>query len=112
MHGRGGRLSVREDRLPFADARGSWSACDPFAASDRSEILRRGTSGYEDADAVIRYESHEQGLGARLIEEFDEAVAVALEYPEAFATMPDAPAVYGLRWVMLRSFPIKLIYTV
>jgi len=36
---------------------------------------------YEDAvvyDAVVYYERREEGLGARLIQEFDEAVALAL----------------------------------
>ena len=54
----------------------------------------------------------EEGLGARLIQEFDEAVAVALEYPEAFGPVPEAPVDFGLRWVMLKTFPIKLVYTV
>lgn len=65
----------------------------------------------EYEDAVVYYEGREEGLGARLIQEFDEAVAVALEYPEAFASVPNAPVAFGLRWVMLRTFPIKLIYT-
>jgi hypothetical protein len=34
----------------------------------------------EYEDAVVYYEKREEGLGARLIKEFDEAVAVALEY--------------------------------
>jgi len=54
----------------------------------------------------------EKGLGARLIQEFDEAVAVALEYPDAFASVPEAPVAFRLRWVMLKTFPIKLVYTV
>jgi len=58
----------------------------------------------EYEDAVVYYEKREEGLGARLIQEFDEAVAVALEYPEAFASVPEAPVVFGLRWVMLRTF--------
>ena len=66
----------------------------------------------EYEDAVVYYERREEGLGARLIQEFDEAVAVALEYPGAFAPVQEAPAAYGLRWVMLRTFPIKLVYTV
>ena len=66
----------------------------------------------EYEDAVVYYEKREEGLGGRLIQEFDEAVALALEYPEAFATVPEAPIDFGLRWVMLRSFPIKLVYTV
>jgi hypothetical protein len=65
----------------------------------------------EYEDAVGYYEKREEGLGARLIQEFDEAVAHALEYPEAFATVPEAPVDFGFRWVMLRSFPIKLVYT-
>lgn len=65
----------------------------------------------EYEDAVGYYEKREEGLGARLIQEFDEAVAVALEYPEAFATVQETPVAFGLRWVMLRSFPIKLVYT-
>ena len=32
----------------------------------------------EYEDAVVYYEKREEGLGARLIQEFDEAVAVAL----------------------------------
>ncbi len=66
----------------------------------------------EYEDAVVYYEKREEGLGARLIREFDEAVALALEYREAFATLQEAPVAFGLRWVMLRSFPIKLVYTV
>jgi hypothetical protein len=66
----------------------------------------------EYEDAVVYYEKREEGLGARLIQEFDEAVALALEYPEAFAIVHEAPAAFGLRWVILRSFPIKLVYTV
>jgi plasmid stabilization system protein ParE len=66
----------------------------------------------EYEDAVVFYEKREEGLGARLIREFDEAVALALEFPGAFAIVEGAPAVYELRSVMLRSFPIKLIYTV
>jgi hypothetical protein len=61
----------------------------------------------EYEDAVVYYEKREEGLGARLIQEFDEAVALALEYPGTFPAMQEAPAIYGLRWVMLRSFPIK-----
>jgi plasmid stabilization system protein ParE len=66
----------------------------------------------EYEDAVVYYEKREEGLGARLIQEFDEAVALALEYAGAFPAIEEAPAIYGLRWVMLRSFPIKLVYTV
>ena len=66
----------------------------------------------EYEDAVVYYEKREEGLGARLIQEFDEAVAVALEYPDAFASVPEAPVAFGLRWVMLKTFPIKLVYTV
>ena len=36
----------------------------------------------EYEDAVVYYEKREEGLGARLIQEFDEAVALALEYPK------------------------------
>jgi len=66
----------------------------------------------EYEDAVVYYEKREAGLGARLLQEFDEAFAVALAYPEAFAMVPEAPIDFGLRWVMLRTFPIKLVYTV
>lgn len=66
----------------------------------------------EYEDAVVYYEKREEGLGARLIQEFDEAVAVALAFPDAFAIMEGAPAVHELRSVMLRTFPIKLVYTV
>jgi toxin ParE1/3/4 len=66
----------------------------------------------EYEDAVVYYEGREEGLGARLIQEFDEAVAVALAFPGAFAIVEGTPAVYELRSVMLRTFPIKLVYTV
>jgi toxin ParE1/3/4 len=66
----------------------------------------------EYEDAVAYYEKRQQGLGARLIQELDEAVALALEFPEAFASVPETPVAFGLRWVMLRTFPIKLVYTV
>jgi len=58
----------------------------------------------EYEDAVVYYEKREEGLGARLIQEFDEAVALALEYPEAFATVPEAPLDFGLRWVCCGAF--------
>ena len=63
----------------------------------------------EYEDAVVYYEKREEGLGARLIQEFDEAVAVALEYPEAFAPVPEAPVDFGLRWVILRTFPMSAV---
>ena len=66
----------------------------------------------EYEDAVVYYERREEGLGARLIHEVDEAIALALEYPEAFSAVQEVPEPFGLRWVMLRSFPIKLVYTV
>jgi hypothetical protein len=66
----------------------------------------------EYEDAVVYYERREQGLGARLIHEVDEAIALALEYPEAFSAVEEVPVAFGLRWVMLQSFPIKLVYTV
>jgi hypothetical protein len=47
------------------------------------KYLDEALAEYEDA--VVYYERREEGLGARLIEEFDEAVTLALEYPEAFA---------------------------
>ena len=74
------------------------------------KYLAEALAEYEDA--VGYYESREEGLGARLIEEFDQAVTLALEYPEAFAAVKDAPEEFGLRWVMLRSYPIKLVYTI
>jgi hypothetical protein len=61
----------------------------------------------EYEDAVVYYERREEGLGARLIQEFDEAVALALEFPSAFVTVEGAPAVHELRSVMHRTFPIN-----
>ena len=55
--------------------------------------------------------SARQGSARGLIQEFDEAFAVALAYPEAFAMVPEAPIDFGLRWMMLRTFPIKSVYT-
>jgi len=66
----------------------------------------------EYEDAVVYYETREQGLGARLIREFDEAVALAMEFPGAAALVHEAPVAYGLRWIMLQSFPIRLVYAV
>ena len=66
----------------------------------------------EYEDAVAYYEQREVGLGARLIEELDEAVAVALSFPEAFGRIPDVPLDFGLRSILLQTFPIKLVYTV
>ena len=66
----------------------------------------------EYEDAIVHYEQREPGLGARLIKEFDEVVAVALEFPDAFAGVPDVPLTWGLRSVRLQTFPIKLVYTV
>jgi toxin ParE1/3/4 len=66
----------------------------------------------EYEDAVVSYETREEGLGGRLVREFDLAVALAMEFPDAGAVVHDAPARFGLRWVMLQSFPVKLVYTV
>ena len=66
----------------------------------------------EYEDAVADYEQRKEGLGARLIEELDQALAVVLSFPEAFAVIPDVPPDLGLRSILLRTFPIKLVYTV
>jgi toxin ParE1/3/4 len=66
----------------------------------------------EYEDAVVHYEMREEGLVARLIREFDEAVALAIEFPALAPAIHEAPASYGLRWMLLQSFPMKLIYTV
>ena len=49
----------------------------------------------EYEDAVVYYEKREEGLGARLIQEFDGAVALALEYPGAFALCRKRPRPTG-----------------
>ena len=35
-----------------------------------------------------------------------------MEFPAAPALVHEAPAAYGLRWVQLASFPIKLVFAV
>jgi len=76
-----------------------------------------GPSFFADAlaeyeDVVVYYEAKQEGLGARLIDEFDATVTLAMEFPHAAAKVTEAPPEYGLRWTLLHSFPIKLVYTV
>lgn len=66
----------------------------------------------EYEDAVVYYETCEEGLGARLIQEVDEAIALAMEFPDAAPTVKEAPAEYGLRWIGPPRFPIKLVFAV
>ena len=51
-------------------------------------------------------------LSVRAGQEFDEATALAMEFPRAAAKVHDTPARFELRRILLRSFPIKVIYTV
>lgn len=66
----------------------------------------------EDEDAVAYYETREEGLGARLVEEDDEAIAFAMEFPSASAMVREAPVQYGLRSVLIKSFPINFVCVV
>jgi hypothetical protein len=65
----------------------------------------------EYEDAVVSYETREEGLGGRLVREFDLASPWRWSFrmPAPWCT---APARFGLRWVMLQSFPVKRVYTV
>ena len=73
-------------------------------------FFEEALSEYEDA--VFYYETTAPGLGARLILEIDEAIALALEFPEAAPAVRDAPAEHGLRWISPPTFPIKLIFAI
>jgi toxin ParE1/3/4 len=66
----------------------------------------------EYENVVVYYETKQEGLGARLIDEFEATVALAMEFPDAAAKVAEAPPQYGLRWTLLHSFPVKLVYTV
>lgn len=73
-------------------------------------FLPEAMAEYEDA--LVYYETCEEGLGLRLIREVDAAIALIMEFPEARPLVRGVPAKYGLRWVLLRSFPIELVYAV
>jgi toxin ParE1/3/4 len=62
--------------------------------------------------ALVYYETRETGLGTRFEQEMDQALSTVLEYPQAFALVDDVPTRLKLRSAMLRSFPIKMVYTV
>ncbi|MBI5543564.1 MAG: hypothetical protein HY901_06720 [Deltaproteobacteria bacterium] len=64
----------------------------------------------EYEDAVVYYESCEEGLGTRLACEVDEAIALVMELPEAAPEVANVPPQLGLRSVLLQSFPYKLVY--
>jgi plasmid stabilization system protein ParE len=66
----------------------------------------------EYEDAVVYYELRDAGLGDRFVHEFDDAAALLMEFPQAAPAVAEASARYGLRWTLLRSFPIKVVYTV
>ena len=75
-----------------------------------SRFFPEALAEYEDA--VVYYETCESGLGARLIREIDAATALAMEFPEARPLLKGVPHEHGLRSMLLRSFPIKLVYAV
>ena len=66
----------------------------------------------ETEDAAVHYATREEGLGARLVREFEEAIALAMGFLTAPPLVHEAPAAYRLPWVLLGSCPIQLVYTV
>ena len=70
------------------------------------EYLPEALLEYEDAAAF--YEAAQPGLGERLIEQVDEVLALALEFPDALAPVGDVCG-HGLRSIRTHSFPIKII---
>lgn len=73
-------------------------------------FLAEASAEYEDA--AVYYEYREPGLGGRFLLELDEAVAFAMEFPGAGTMVRDVPSEHGLRWTMVRSFPVKIVYAV
>lgn len=58
----------------------------------------------EYEDVVVYYETREEGLGARQIREFDEAVAVVTEFPAAPASCTRRLLPTGSGGFCLRAF--------
>jgi len=54
--------------------------------------------------AATYYEARQAGLGARFVEEVNEALSTILEYPETFAMVQDAPPQFGLRSSSFAAF--------
>ena len=66
----------------------------------------------EYEDAVVYYETQATNLGARLILEFDQTLALAMEFPALGMRVDGTPDKYDLRQRLLPTFGIKLIYTI
>lgn len=65
----------------------------------------------EYVDAAAYYESREAGLGARFLEEVDQFLAIAHEFPRSGSPLKRPKGVaLETRALLLRSFPIKLVY--
>ncbi len=66
----------------------------------------------EYEDAVAYYETLRPGLGASLILDFEQVIAVTLEFPEMGANVEDTPADLGIRRRVLQRFGVEIDYLV
>lgn len=66
----------------------------------------------EYEDAVVYYETQADNLGARVILELEQALALAMEFPHMGMRVDAVPDKYDLRQRLLPTFGIKLIYAI
>jgi len=64
----------------------------------------------EYESAVVYYEMREPGLGTRVVRELEEALSLALEFPESCPPVQEVAATHLVRALLLRSFPLKVVY--
>jgi plasmid stabilization system protein ParE len=60
----------------------------------------------EYEEAVVYHELQAPGLGERLVDAFEQALTLALEFPQAAAPVAGQDA----RWLLLRPFRVKVVY--
>ncbi len=64
----------------------------------------------EYEDAVGYYETLRPGLGAGFILDFDQSIAIALEFPEIGAPVEGTPPQLGIRRRLLQRFGVEIDY--
>jgi toxin ParE1/3/4 len=70
----------------------------------RFRFLEEAAREYEEA--VVYHEVQAPGLGERLVDAFEQALALALEFPDAASPAERQDA----RWILLRPFRVKVVY--
>ena len=67
----------------------------------------------EELQSVVDwYENRETGLGDRFVQEYERCLGLISERPDAFGFEPYTRGDEEVRYLALRRFPYRLIYTV